>query len=55
VNRLRRKIDEGSAKPLLQTRRGSGYVLTVPPETAAPAARKPAGAATPGSPRKSHA
>lgn len=28
VNRLRRKIDAGSAKPLLQTRRGSGYVLS---------------------------
>ncbi len=27
INRLRRKIDEGSAKPLLQTRRGSGYVF----------------------------
>src|SRR5882724_8893520 len=28
VNRVRRKIDAGSAKPLLQTRRGSGYVLS---------------------------
>src|SRR5271157_273902 len=55
VNRLRRKIDEGSAKPLLQTRRGSGYVLAAPPETAAPASRKIAGAPTPGSSRKSHA
>lgn len=27
INRLRRKIDEDSAKPLLQTRRGVGYVL----------------------------
>src|SRR5262249_49530859 len=27
VNRVRRKIDTGGAKPLLQTRRGSGYVL----------------------------
>jgi DNA-binding response OmpR family regulator len=27
VNRVRRKIDAGSRKPLLQTRRGSGYVL----------------------------
>jgi len=27
VNRVRRKIDTGSAKPLLQTRRGAGYVL----------------------------
>jgi len=55
VNRLRRKIDEGSAKPLLQTRRGSGYVLAALPGTPAPAARKPAGDAAPGNPRKSHA
>lgn len=27
VNRVRRKIDAGEAKPLLQTRRGAGYVL----------------------------
>lgn len=27
VNRVRRKIDSGSRKPLLQTRRGAGYVL----------------------------
>jgi DNA-binding response OmpR family regulator len=27
VNRVRRKIDTGSAKPLLHTRRGAGYVL----------------------------
>ena len=56
VNRLRRKIDEGSAKPLLQTRRGSGYLLAAPAEAAAsPAMRKTAGTATPSSPRKSHA
>jgi two-component system copper resistance phosphate regulon response regulator CusR len=29
VNRVRRKIDVGSAKPLLQTRRGAGYVLAL--------------------------
>jgi two-component system copper resistance phosphate regulon response regulator CusR len=34
VNRIRRKIDAGSAKPLLQTRRGSGYVLFSSNETA---------------------
>ena len=28
VNRLRRKIDSGPVKPLLHTRRGSGYVLS---------------------------
>jgi DNA-binding response OmpR family regulator len=27
INRLRRKIDEGMAKAMLQTRRGSGYLL----------------------------
>jgi DNA-binding response OmpR family regulator len=27
INRLRRKIDEGAAIPLLHTRRGAGYVL----------------------------
>ena len=27
VNRLRRKIDSGRATPLLQTRRGAGYIL----------------------------
>jgi DNA-binding response OmpR family regulator len=29
VNRLRRKIDAGSARPLLHTRRGAGYVLAL--------------------------
>jgi DNA-binding response OmpR family regulator len=28
VNRIRRKVDSGFGKPLLHTRRGSGYVLT---------------------------
>jgi DNA-binding response OmpR family regulator len=28
VNRVRRKVDSGSTKPLLHTRRGSGYVLS---------------------------
>jgi DNA-binding response OmpR family regulator len=28
VNRVRRKVDLGSAKPLLHTRRGAGYVLS---------------------------
>ena len=27
INRLRRKLDEGRAAPLIQTRRGAGYVL----------------------------
>jgi DNA-binding response OmpR family regulator len=29
VNRLRRKIDAGAVKPLLHTRRGAGYVLSL--------------------------
>ena len=28
INRVRRKVDSSSAKPLLHTRRGSGYVLS---------------------------
>jgi len=28
VNRLRRKIDESAANPLIQTRRGAGYILS---------------------------
>jgi len=32
VNRLRRKLGEENGKPLLQTRRGSGYILCAPAE-----------------------
>jgi len=35
VNRVRRKIDAGSTKPLLHTRRGSGYVLFAGNESSA--------------------
>ena len=52
VNRVRRKIDSGSAKPLLHTRRGAGYLLgpmeestagdCAEAETARPARGKPA-------------
>src|SRR5207302_9093273 len=38
VNRLRRKIDERAAKPLIHTRRGAGYMLGAPGPTSAPAA-----------------
>src|SRR5580692_2795145 len=38
VNRLRRKVDDGSPKPLIHTRRGAGYVL----EAATPTAREDA-------------
>ena len=33
VNRLRRKLGEQDGKPLVQTRRGSGYILCPPSET----------------------
>ena len=60
INRLRRKIDGDSAKPLLHTRRGVGYVLETEvdlpkaeaDEESAP--RKPRSKA-PSSPRKGHA
>lgn len=29
INRLRRKVDEGAATPLIHTRRGAGYVLAL--------------------------
>jgi two-component system copper resistance phosphate regulon response regulator CusR len=57
VNRVRRKIDEGFPNPLLQTRRGSGYLLGSASETAAevteeavPARRTKSGSSA----RKSH-
>jgi two-component system copper resistance phosphate regulon response regulator CusR len=36
VNRVRRKIDADSSKPLLHTRRGAGYLLGSSADTAAP-------------------
>ena len=41
VNRLRRKLDDNGDPPLLQTRRGSGYILAAAPEE-------------PGKPSRSH-
>ena len=32
VNRLRRKLGDDDRSPLLQTRRGSGYILAAPPD-----------------------
>ncbi|MGH9823249.1 MAG: response regulator [Blastocatellia bacterium] len=32
VRRLRRKIDDGSPRPLIHTRRGEGYILAADPE-----------------------
>jgi len=52
VNRLRRKLGEDAGKPLLQTRRGSGYILCGPPDTKEQSPSKPP---TPPTPRKSHA
>jgi two-component system, OmpR family, copper resistance phosphate regulon response regulator CusR len=54
VNRLRRKLDDPEDQPLLQTRRGSGYILTAPALKSA----SPTKAARPshhGTSRKSHA
>jgi len=39
VNRLRRKLDDDDDHPLLQTRRGSGYILSAPPEKSATSAK----------------
>jgi DNA-binding response OmpR family regulator len=36
VNRLRRKIDAEPAKPLLHTRRGAGYILSIDGQDATP-------------------
>ena len=52
VNRLRRKLGDDDKKPLLQTRRGSGYILDAKPEDERPARGRPG--MTPPS-RKSHA
>src|SRR5271165_3766201 len=62
INRLRRKIDDGAARPLLQTRRGSGYVFGTAPEHAtlgnAKSGTSPSGSSgssgSSGGPRKSH-
>ena len=59
INRLRRKIDADSAKPLLQTRRGVGYVLGSAPDLPAEAedeavSSRPRSKAT-SSARKGHA
>ena len=56
VNRLRRKIDEPSAKPLIHTRRGAGYMLgdaapgqvAAPSKATAPAEKAKAGQLNPG-------
>jgi len=45
VNRIRRKLGEQDGKPLVQTRRGSGYILCPPSEAENPQKRKTEGAA----------
>jgi two-component system, OmpR family, copper resistance phosphate regulon response regulator CusR len=55
VNRLRRKLGDEDGKPLLQTRRGSGYILCAPSETDAPIGRKTQNASHPRNLRKPHA
>jgi DNA-binding response OmpR family regulator len=54
VNRLRRKLGDEDGRPLLQTRRGSGYILCSPAESGT-AAGKPGNSSPGGSSRKSHA
>lgn len=55
VNRLRRKLGDENEKPLLQTRRGSGYILCAPAEAERSDLRKDQSAGPSRSPRKSHA
>jgi DNA-binding response OmpR family regulator len=56
VNRLRRKIDAGSAKPLLHTRRGSGYFFGTEGAAESEPETTPHGRAKNSAPaRKSHA
>ena len=35
MNRLRKKVDDGAAAPLIHTRRGAGYLLAAEPTGAA--------------------
>ena len=53
VNRLRRKLGDDDKKPLLQTRRGSGYILGTPSDSRSSAPARAGGASVPS--RKSHA
>jgi DNA-binding response OmpR family regulator len=60
INRLRRKIDADSTKPLLQTRRGAGYVLGSGIDLTDAEAEEPSGSPRPrvkttSSVRKGHA
>jgi DNA-binding response OmpR family regulator len=55
VNRLRRKLGDHDGKPILQTRRGSGYILCAPEQSPVPAPGKSGHASPSGGSRKSHA
>jgi DNA-binding response OmpR family regulator len=55
VNRLRRKLGDDDRKPLLQTRRGSGYILCAPAESGTSASGKAGHSSTSSNARKSHA
>jgi DNA-binding response OmpR family regulator len=55
INRLRRKIDEGMAKAMLQTRRGSGYLLNAGGDEGGTGNGKSAKPLASGGARKSHA
>jgi DNA-binding response OmpR family regulator len=55
VNRLRRKLGDDDREPLLQTRRGSGYILCAPAQPTTPASGKSATSPASGPSRKSHA
>jgi DNA-binding response OmpR family regulator len=55
VNRLRRKLGDDDGKPLLQTRRGSGYILCASAESGRPTGGKSGPPSASGSSRKSHA
>jgi len=54
VNRLRRKLGDDDRSPLLQTRRGSGYILAAPPDKSPLSHSKPSRAPHQSS-RKPHA
>jgi two-component system copper resistance phosphate regulon response regulator CusR len=54
VNRLRRKLGDDDRKPLLQTRRGSGYILCAPGQTPAAASGKAGHTSTSGDSKKPH-
>jgi DNA-binding response OmpR family regulator len=55
VNRLRRKLRDDDGKPLLQTRRGSGYILCAPSESGASVDGESGNSSASNNSRKSHA